>query len=125
VSTVFRPVLLYFAAVLMPREAEVLALVDVWHGAGRGSLHRTISLGICAGRACTLADLRCSVSASDREIPLVTDANCTRASDLHLLIRGSVPCAIAPESVSARQRPDGYRHRCHSPGPSGQFVRRL
>jgi hypothetical protein len=26
--------------------AEVLTLVDVWHGVGRGSLHRTISLGI-------------------------------------------------------------------------------
>jgi len=38
---------------------------------------RAVSLGICAIRAVVRPDLRCGVSASDRERPLVTGVNGT------------------------------------------------
>ena len=44
-------------------------------GAGDGNRTRTIGLGICAVRACHMADLRRGVSASDGEKPLVTGLN--------------------------------------------------
>ena len=44
-------------------------------GAGDGNRTRTISLGICAIRAAVRLDLRCRVSASDRDRPLVTGVN--------------------------------------------------
>jgi len=55
------------------REARSDLRLDV--GAGNGNRTRTISLGICAVRACHMADLRRGVSASDRERPLVTGLN--------------------------------------------------
>jgi len=55
------------------REARSDLRLDV--GAGNGNRTRTISLGICAIRACHMADLRRGVSASDRERPLGTGLN--------------------------------------------------
>ena len=43
--------------------------------AGDGNRTRTISLGICAIRACIRPDLHGRQSASDRKIPLVTVVN--------------------------------------------------
>jgi hypothetical protein len=54
------------------RHPGVLVLVFV-------EAQRTVSLGICAVRTSTLAELGCRLSASDRGIPLVAEANCTRA----------------------------------------------
>jgi hypothetical protein len=61
----------------LPREVSERALEPIsglgFHrGAGDGNRTRTISLGICAILASTRPDLRCGVSVSDRERPLVT-----------------------------------------------------
>jgi hypothetical protein len=44
-------------------------------GAGDGNRTRTVSLGICRVQALSGPDLRCGVSASDRDCPLVTGVN--------------------------------------------------
>jgi hypothetical protein len=76
-------------------------------GAGDGNRTRTISLGICTVRASTGPDLRCEVSASDRERPPVTGPNgplMARLSSVDLAQRSGLTSrsAVNPTALAAR-----------------------
>jgi hypothetical protein len=94
-----------------------------------------VSLGICALRASTLADLRCRMSASDRGIPLVAEANCTliarvpRIPDLLIRRSGrvvqkrplrSVRWADIPQlSTRGERRPAAWQQYWQQSRPNG------